>query len=196
MDIPPAVAQAAAGAPLAATKENQELLAEAKDWESITVGLHGTYKGVINEWSAESREARAAADAVDAKNIAATKATIGAHVKKWKESQYRFKFIATHLAVVEPITAKTRMDELVVKHLKAVQVAMVKVDAAWKAVEDNWAKDDDAKKLSRLQALQAPLAGLRSALYDAYRDHLHEKDAWEAGGAVGKEFREKGKPKK
>ena len=34
-----------------------------------------------------------------------------------------------------------------------------------------------------------------TALYAAYRDHLHEKDAWEAGVAVGKEFRKQGATK-
>ena len=36
--------------------------------------------------------------------------------------------------------------------------------------------------------------GGHGALYSAYRDHLHEKDAWETGAAVGKEFRRLGNP--
>lgn len=87
------------------------------------------------------------------------------------------------------------LDNLVLKHLKEIKPALAKVQAAWKAVEDNSAKDTDAQKLARLEAMQSPLNDFDTALYAAYRDHLHEKDAWETGVAVGKEFRKQGAKK-
>lgn len=192
MDIPPEVAQAAAAAPLQATKENADLIAEAKDWESITIGIHATYKGVINQWGDEADEARDLAAAVSATNLDATKTKVGAHVTKWKDDALRSKFVESHLTTVEAIKDKSKMDDLVLAHLKAIKADLVKVNAAWKEVQDNWGTDDAAKKLTRLKGPQAPLTGLASSLYKAYRDHMHEKDAWETGAAVGKEFRKQG----
>ncbi len=192
MDIPPEVAQAAAAAPLQATKENAGLIAEAKDWESITIGIHATYKGVINQWGNEADEARDLAKAVSAANLDATKTKVGAHITKWKNDALRSKFVESHLTTVEAIKDKSHMDDLVLAHLKAIKADLVKVNAAWKDVEDNWGTDDAAKKLAHLKGPQAPLKELAANLYKAYRDHLHEKDAWETGAAVGKEFRKQG----
>jgi hypothetical protein len=194
MSIPTAVAQAAAAAPMKADKDNAYRIAEAKDWESITIGLHATYKGIINTWVDEAWAARDAAIAVDATNLGTTKATIGAHVSSWKTSNSRGKFVDSHLTAVEALATKSRMDKLVIKHLKAIKAALAKVDTAWKDVTDNWATDDEAAKLRRLRAMRAPLRELGAATYAAYRDHLHEKDAWETGAAVGKEFRRLGSP--
>ena len=194
MSIPPAVAQAAAAAPMKAGKDNVYRIAEAKDWESITIGLHAEYKGIINTWVDEAWAARDAALAVDATNLTATKGKISAHVSSWKTSNSRSKFVDSHLTKVEAIADKSRMDKLVVRNLKAIKAALVKINSAWKHVEDNWASDDDAAKLRRLRAMRAPLRELGDAVYHAYRDHLHEKDAWETGAAVGKEFRRLGAP--
>ena len=194
MSIPPAVAQAAAAKPMKAAKDNAYLRGEAKDWESITIGLHASYKGIINTWMGEAREARDAAGAVDATNLAATKGTLAGHINGWKGDQ-RGKFLDSHLKTVEAVKSKSRMDKLVIKNLKAIKAALTKVETAWKAVNDNWATDDAAARLRRLSAMWTPLADLRTATYAAYRDHLHEKDAWETGAAVGAEFRRLGAPK-
>jgi hypothetical protein len=194
MSIPTAVAQAAAASPMKAEKDNAYRIAEAKDWESITIGLHAEYKGIINTWTDEAWEARDAAIAVDATNLAVTKGKIAAHVSSWKTSNSRSKFVDSHLTKVEALKDKSRMDKLVIKHLKAIKAALAKVNTAWKAVEDNWATDDAAGKLTHLRAMRAPLKELGSATYAAYRDHMHEKDAWETGAAVGKEFRRLGAP--
>jgi predicted transglutaminase-like cysteine proteinase len=194
MSIPPAVAQAAAAVPMKAAKDNAYLRGEAKDWESITIGLHAEYKGIINTWIDEAWAARDAANAVDATNLNATKATISGHVSGWQTSNSRGKFVDSHLTKVEALATKGKMDKLVIKHLKAIKAALAKVNTAWKDVTDNWGTDDAAAKLRRLTAMRAPLRELGNAVYAAYRDHLHEKDAWETGAAVGKEFRRLGTP--
>jgi len=194
MSIPTDVAQAASADPLKMSSEVAYRVGEAKDWESITIGLHASYKGIVNTWGDEADEARDAANAVKAGNRSATKAAIAAHVNSWRTSADRGPFVDSHLTKVEAIKNKSRMDKLVVKHLKAIKSALAAVFTAFKAVEDNWAGDDGAARLRRLQAMQAPLRTLASALYAAYRDHLHEKDAWETGAAVGKEFRRLGAP--
>jgi hypothetical protein len=194
MSIPDAVAQSAAASPMKAGKNNRYLIAEAADWESITIGRHAEYKGIINSWGDEADEARDAAVAADATNLAATKAAISAHVSNWRTSNSRAKFARKHLKDTDAITNKSRMDNLVVTHLTEIRAALASVNAKFKDVEDHWAADDAAKRLRRLTAMQGPLRKLSSALYSAYRDHLHEKDAWETGAAVGKEFRRLGNP--
>jgi hypothetical protein len=194
MSIPTDVAQAASAVPLKKGLDVAYQIAEAKDWESITIGLHAQYKGIINTWGDEADEARDAALAVTAGNLAATKATIGGHVDAWRTGASRRAFVDSHLAKVEALKNKSRMDKLVVKHLKAIKSALAAVLTAWKAVDDHWATDDAATRLGRLRAMQAPLRTLAKALYAAYRDHLHEKDAWETGAAVGAEFRRLGAP--
>jgi hypothetical protein len=193
MDIPIEVAQAAAAVPLKKSSDVAYQIAEAKEWESITIGLHAEYKGIINTWGDEADEARDAASDVKAGNRTATKAKIGAHVDSWRTAS-RGPFVDSHLTKVEAIKDQSRMDKLVVKHLKAIKSALAAVFTAWKAVEDNWATDDGDARLRRLQAMQGPLRTLASALYAAYRDHLHEKDAWQTGAAVGAEFRRLGAP--
>jgi hypothetical protein len=194
MSIPDAVAQAAAAKPMKSRKDNQYMLAEAKGWEQITIGPHAEYKGIINGWGDEADEARDAANGVTAANLVATKAKIAAHVTSWQTDDSRNKFVAKHLKETVKVKHKTRVDKLVIKHLTAIQDALKQVDKAFKRVNDHWATDDAAKRLSHLTAMQAPLRKLSSALYAAYRDHVHEKDAWETGAAVGKEFRRLGAP--
>ena len=195
MSIPADVALAAAGAPLKAVKGNETLLAEAKDWESITLGFHSTYKDHITAWVLENRSALDVANAVTDKNLATTRGGLAAFVTSWTDDANCGKFVASHITATEAIATKSPLDTLVLKHLKEIKAALAKVQAAWKAVEDNWAKDTDAQKLARLRAMQSPLSDFDTALYAAYRDHLHEKDAWETGVAVGKEFRKQGATK-
>jgi hypothetical protein len=192
MSIPPLVAQAAAAKPMKAAKDNKTVIAEAKGWESITIGRHAEYKGVISTWMDESEEARDAARAASAANLAATRGKIAAHVTSWTTSNSRGKFVAKHLQETEKVKSKSLMDKLVIKHLTAIKAALAKVTAAWRKVDDNWATDDAAARLRRVQAMRSPLQALYDATYKAYRDHLHEKDAWETGAAVGKEFRRLG----
>jgi hypothetical protein len=195
MEIPADVALAAAGAPLAAAKGNEKLLAEAKDWESITLGFHSTYKNNITAWVLENRSAMDLADAVTDKNLATSRGGLSAFVTSWTSDANRGKFLESHVTATEAIATKSPLDELVLKHLKAIKPALAKVQTAWKDVADNWAKDTDAQKLTRVRAMRTPLSDLDKVLYAAYRDHLHEKDAWEAGVAVGTEFRKKGATK-
>jgi hypothetical protein len=195
MTIPNKVAVAAAAAPLADTKPNAALIAEAKDWESITIGIHEDYKGNINTWDDEVRAAmKLAADATVA-NLVATKGGLDTHVTGWAGAS-RGAFVNSHLTTVEAIKKKQRMDKLVVKHLKAIKKLLATVTAAWKVVTDGWATDGNAARLKKIRKMSAPLTKLEAETYAAYRDHLHEKDAWETGGLAGAAFRGLAKKKK
>ena len=92
MSIPTDVAQAAAAVPMKKGLDVAYQIAEAKDWESITIGLHAEYKGIINTWGDEADAARDAALAVTAGNLAATKATIGGHVDAWRTGSFPPRF--------------------------------------------------------------------------------------------------------
>jgi hypothetical protein len=194
MSIPPKVAQAAAAAPMKAAKDNRYLIAEAKDWESITIGRHAEYKGIVNTWMDEADEARTAVNGVDATNLTATRDAIKKHVDDWATSDSRNKFVGVHLKETDAIASKSRMDVLVVKNLTAIKATIGSVRRRWKAVTDTWAGDSAARRLRHLTAMQGPLRTLANQLYAAYRDHLHEKDAWETGAVVGGEFRRLGPP--
>jgi hypothetical protein len=189
MGIPADVALAAAGAKLVAATGNEKLMTEAKDWESITLGFHSKYKNNITAWVLEGRDALAISNALAAANIADTHAKFGAFVTSWTNDLTRGKFVDSHITATDAITTKSPLDQIVLRNLKAIQPVLAALQVAWKAVEDNWATDTDAEKLTRLQGAQAPMRSLDAALYAAYRDHLHEKDAWETGGAVGSQFR-------
>jgi hypothetical protein len=195
IDIPADVALAAAGAPLKAAKGNEKLIAEAKQWESITLGFHSDYKQNITQWVLDNRAAMDLASAVTDKNLGATHGGLAASAGTWAGDPNHGKFIDAHITATEAIKDKSPLDELVLKHLKAIKPLFAKVQTAWKAVEDNWAKDTDAQKLTRLQAMKGVLDDLDTVLYAAYRDHLHEKDAWETGVGAGAEFRKQGKAK-
>jgi hypothetical protein len=187
--IPADVALAAAGAKLVAAAGNAKLMTEAKDWESITLGFHSNYKNNITAWVLEGRDALAISDAVAAGNIADTRAKFGAFVTSWTNDLTRGKFVDSHITATDAIAAKSPLDQIVLRNLRAIKPVLAALQLAWKAVEDNWATDTDAQKLTRLQAVKAPMRNLDAALYAAYRDHLHEKDAWETGAAVGAQFR-------
>ena len=189
MGIPADVALAAAGAKLVAAPGNAQVMTEAKDWESITLGFHSTYKNNITAWVLEGRDALAISNALAAGNLADTHAKFGAFVTSWTADDNRGKFVDRHITAVDAIAAKSPLDTIVLRNLKAIKPALAALQVAWKAVEDNWATDTDAQKLTRLQGAQGPMRNLDAALYAAYRDHLHEKDAWETGAAVGSKFR-------
>ena len=111
----------------------------------------------ITAWVLENRSALDVANAVTDKNLATTRGGLAAFVTSWTNDADRGKFVASHITATEAIATKSPLDNLVLKHLKEIKPALAKVQAAWKAVEDNWAKDTDAQKLARLQAMQSPL---------------------------------------
>lgn len=191
MDIPADVALAAANAPLAAAAGNANLLAEAKQWESITLGFHSNYKNNITAWILEARDAQKSMNAVTAANLVATRGTLAAFVTSWGGAD-RGGFIDTHLPVVEAIATKSALDTAVIGHLKAIKPKLTALQAAWKIVEDNWATDTDAQKLAHVKGAKAAFDAIEVPLYAAYRAHLHEKDAWDTGAAAGAEFRRLG----
>jgi hypothetical protein len=194
MSIPKDVAEAAAADPLKMGKDVAYRIGEAKEWESITIGLHAEYKGIVNTWGDEADEARDSALGVKRGNLTTTRAAIKTHMDDWSTNPSRNAFVDSHLAKVEALKKKSRMDKLVIEHLTAIKAALAATGKAWKRVQDNWDTDRRSKRLKRLQATQDPLKTLASELYKAYRDHLHEKDAWETGAAVGAAFRKLGAP--
>ena len=191
MSIPADVALAAANAPLAASAANTNLLAEAKQWESITLGFHSKYKENITAWILEARDAQKAAHAVTAANLATSRGTLAAFVTSWGGAD-RGGFLDSHLPIVEAIATKSALDTAVIGHLKAIKPKLTALQAAWKVVEDNWATDTDAQKLAHVRATVAAFDAIEVPLYAAYRAHLHEKDAWDTGAAAGAEFRRLG----
>lgn len=194
LSIPATVATAAAGVPLNESKANAGLIAEARDWQSITIGIHEEYKGNINDWIAEARAALKLAKDATTANLATTKTGLDTQITAWQGAD-RGKFVDAHIATVEAIKNKGKMDKLVLKHLKAIQKLLSATDAAWKKVTDGWAADTDTVKLKNIAKARAPLSGLSAEVYAAYRDHLHEKDAWETGARVGAAFRKKANKK-
>ena len=191
MDIPADVALAAANAPLASSAANAPLLDEAKQWESITLGFHGKYKNNITAWILEARDAQKSMNAVTAANLVATRATLAAFVTSWGGAD-RGAFLDTHLTATQGITTKSALDTAVIGHLQAIKPTLTALQAAWKVVEDNWATDTDAQKLAHVKGAKAAFDAIEVPLYAAYRAHLHEKDAWDTGAAVGAEFRRLG----
>jgi hypothetical protein len=195
MTIPNAVALDAAAAPLAETKANAALMAEAKDWQSITIGIHEQYKGNVNQWGDEADVARDLANATTQANLDKTKTDLDKQLTDWTGAT-RGKFVDDHLKTVEAIKDKGKMDKLVLKHLKAIKKLLAQVNAEWKTVTDGWAKDSKATRVKKIGNTGSALTKLASELYAAYRDHLHEKDAWETGALAGAAFRKQAKKKK
>ncbi len=182
-------ALAAARAPLAATKGNEKLLAEAKEWETITVGLHSKYKENITNWAGEARTALTAVREAEEWNADQTRATLGALVAGWTNNATRDLFLDRHVAAVEAITTKSPLDEAVIGHLKAVKPALAALKTAWSGVGAGWDTASDAQKKARLRAVEAAFKALEAPLYAAYLAHPHETDARETGLAAGAEFR-------
>jgi hypothetical protein len=190
MSIPDDIAKAAVRSPLTAARGREEMLAETEDWESITVGRHGEYKGIINEWGNEADKLDDEVRGVKAWNIDSVKATVEASLSGWKKNKNRLKFLKSHLAETRKIKRQTEVDKRVVTYLMDIKAKLEALDTGATAALKNWKKADPGTRLQRLQALQAPAKALRGALYAAYEGHIHEEDAWATGRAVGKEFRD------
>jgi hypothetical protein len=189
MSIPHEVAEAAVKAPLKATATNTDILAEIEGWESITVGRHGEYKGNINTWKTEADTLDDEIKAVTAANVTAVKKKVDSTLGDWKKDADHIKFVKAHLADTQALTTKTEMDKRVVTHLTAIQTKFDAFNTAAKAALKGWLTANSAKRLTRIQGLKDSSTALYKALYDAYRAHIHEEDAWATGGAVGKRFR-------
>jgi hypothetical protein len=189
MSIPRDVADAAAKAPLKATDANAGFIAEAEDWESITVGRHAEYKGIVNTWGDEADALDDEIGGVTAATVDAVKAKVESTLKGWKASNTRQKFVKSHLATTRKIKKKTTVDDRVVRYLTDIQARLAALNTAAAAAFKGWDKTGAAKKLQLLQGLSAKSRPLYHALYEAYKGHIHEEDAWATGGAVGKKFR-------
>jgi len=189
------VALAAAAKPLAATKATSGLVAEAKDWESITVGRHADYKANMLNWGNECDAARDVAAAVTTATLGATKTGLDTNITNWKGAT-RGPFVDTHITTIEAIKSKGKMDRLALSSLKKIKPLWAKVEASWTTVTSDWATDKDPARLTKIGATGALLRKLSKVLYAAYRDYLHEHDAFETGDAAGKRFRSLANKKK
>ena len=189
MSIPLDVAKAAVKAPLKSGVDDAELITEASDWESITVGRHGEYKGNINVWGDDADDAEI--KSVTPSNVDAVKASLDAALAKWKKDKDYVKFAKTHLAMTKKIKAPSTMDQRVITNLTAILDAFARLDMATKQAGKGWKKLGAAAKVTKVTALEADREALAQALYKAYRDHIHEEDAWAIGAAVQTSFKAK-----
>jgi hypothetical protein len=143
----------------------------------------------------EADEALGFTSGVDATTVGAAKAGIAAHVTAWGGAN-RKTFVVDHLKDTKAIKHRSTMDKLVIKNLTAIQSALAGVDKAFKHVTDGWAAADPDERIALVRSMRPSLRKLYDATYAAYRDHIHEADAWATGAAVGKEFRAEAKKAK
>jgi len=189
MSTPLDVAKAAVKAPLKAGVDDAELITEASDWESITVGRHGEYKGNVNVWGDDADAA--VIKSVTPSNVDAKMASLDTALAKWKKDKDYVKFAKAHLAKTKKIKAPSEMDQRVITNLTAILAAFNGLDTATKQAGKGWKKLGAAAKVTKLTALEADRKALARALYTAYRDHIHEEDAWAIGAAVQTAFKSK-----
>jgi hypothetical protein len=184
-------AEAAAKAPLKAAKGNEQLLAEAAEWEAITLGAHQQYKENVTDWMDEATNALVLAHNATADSAGEVKARLGAFLGSWMTHDTRELFLDPYIKATEKIATKSALDERVITHLKAIKAQFDALKAAWKTVVDGWDKLKDDERLTRVRGVEGPLRALWTALFTAYQAHPHEADARAAGKAAGAEFRKR-----
>lgn len=176
VDIPAEVAKAAFEAPMKDEAPNRAMIKEAGAWEAFTIGKYAGYKGKV----ASLRDATSALEKVLAKHDAKKpRSTWKAMEPKIDAIQKLFDtYFDAKIGAIEKIAKKDLADDVVLKDLKAMK-------GAW----TNLKAEADKKKPS-ITTLMTLRYALYEARYDAYMDYEHEKDAWAAGGAAGKAFKE------
>jgi hypothetical protein len=184
-------AEAAAKAPLAPGKGNEKLLAEAAEWETITLGPHQQYKENVTDWMDEATNALKVAADVNVDSVGEVKARLGAFLGSWMTQPKREQFLDTYVKATEKIATKSPLDEAVLTHLKEIKAQFEAAKAAWKGVVAGWDKLTDDQRLSRVRGMEGAFRALWTALFTAYRAHPHEVDARAAGEAAGAEFKKR-----
>jgi hypothetical protein len=179
ISIPSNIADQAFANPIKADKTNKDMIETVKDWQKIGAGIHATYKGLVNVFGDETTELFDAIEDVETSTLETVKGKLNSTLASWKGG--RLVSFKTELERLDKLTDKSKGDELVHGHTK-------KIVELLQAVINEW-DNDKVRSVATIQALAANLKKLDTALYDAYRDHLHEKDAWAVGGAAGSEFR-------
>jgi len=183
--IPQNIADLAFANPIKADKKNKAMIAAVKDWQKIGSGAHSTYKGLVNNFMDPTEDARKLAKKVTTANLATTKSSLDTTVTGWKSTELvSFK---AEVDRIEKMTDKSKGDKLVLSHAKKIVKLLEAVITLWEKTKDHTAASI-LKWAGKAQVLEG-------AVYKAYRDHLHEKDAWAVGGAAGAGFRKLAKKK-
>jgi len=186
INIPATVAAAAVKVPIKADKKNKAMIAAVKDWGEIGAGVHATYKGLVNGLLDDPEALHRELLGVNAARLAATVAKTGTTIATWKSGPLAgFK---AELVRLNQIKKKSKGDKLVTSHTKKIIKLLDAIISTWEG--------DKTRSAATLRALGKKVVKLDKAVYAAYRDHLHEKDAWATGGAAGKQFRAAAKKKK
>jgi hypothetical protein len=186
ISIPATVAAEAVKVPIKANKKNKAMIEAVKDWGEIGAGIHSTYKGLVNGFIDAPDEVSRELAAVDDTKLAATVTKTGTTMASWKSGQ--LAGFQAELVRLDKITKKSKGDKLVTSHTKKIIKLLEGIISTW--------EKDKTRSAATLKALGKQVSKLYEAVYAAYRDHLHEKDAWATGGAAGKEFRTTAKKKK
>lgn len=183
--MPNNIAQLAFANPITADKKNKAMIAAVKDWEKIGSGLHSTYKGLVNNFMDPTEEVTGLAEKVTTANLATTKSSIDTLVTGWKSSELvDFK---AEVDRIDKMKDKSKGDKLVGSHAKKICKLLGGIITQW--------EKDKVRSVASIKKFSGKAKGLEVAVYKAYRDHLHEKDAWAVGGAAGAGFRKLAKKK-
>ena len=181
MNIPFMVAFAAAQDLLTdETKASRRQVAEAREWEQITVGKYGDYKGHVYGVM-DDAEAIMAATSVgpdDAAAMAAVGPTIAAADNRITN------FFDPQQATIEAIRRRDRdkFDRNVLKRVK-------KIKKTFKKVKDEYNRQaGDPAQYDPLE-IEILADEYNDAGNEAYRAFDHEKDTWAVGEAAARRFK-------
>lgn len=180
LSIPADVAAAAVARKLVGGKGsgNEEAVAEAKKWEVTTSGTYAQYSDEVALLLYEVLALDPVLDAAESHaaaigGLAGPLATIATRMTG---------FFAQEQARIEALDKKTGMDTAVLRRIQGFQ-------SAWNALKKGYAVQKADKSKFDLFALMSLRDDLHGVVYDAYRAHAEERDAWAVGGAAGEAVR-------
>jgi hypothetical protein len=181
MSIPFMVAFAAAQDPLTGdTKANRRQAAEAREWEQITVGKYGDYKGQVYGVMDDADEIMAATGV--GPDDAAAMAAVGPKITAANNRITTFFNPQQTTIEAIPERDRDRFDKNVLKRVK-------KIKATFKKVKDEY--DSQVGDPAKYDPLEIELLAdkFSDAGYAAYKAFEHEKDAWATGEAAARRFK-------
>jgi hypothetical protein len=174
MSIPPAVAQAAVANKMAGDDQ-------VKGWEAFMVGKYENYKGEVSKLRDEISKVEGEVDKLssqaDLVKVDAPLSTVKTHLDGF--------FKTTKDSIVAK-RDKDAADNSVHDHIVDIQQAYNNFKTEFD-IQKGDANKYDKPKLKDLKYK------LYEARYNAYKDYLHEKDAWAVGGAAGAAFKKRAK---
>jgi hypothetical protein len=179
LSIPQNIADLAVANPIKADKKNKDMIAVVKDWAAIGAGSNSVYKGLVNTFMDEPIDLYKSISGVDTSSLDAARTKLDTTTAAWKGNQ--LKKFGDEQTRLEGIKKKSKGDKLVLSHTQ-------KIVKLLQAIVDTWEKDK-VRSVATIQKIARKALALYKAVYAAYRDHLHEQDAWAVGGAAGKKFR-------